>query len=214
MPLQQQEFSNSIKNDNVKADHLLAYIMLCTALNNNVAEISGNDIKIIEFCEEDINPEYLENNPPLFNIGEHGKPYLTNYEGIFFNISHCKEAVAVCVGGHELGIDVEGRRRFSTGLLQRAFNDEEQETIVNAAEPEKEFARQWTRKEAWFKYTGTGILLDHMKETATEADAAKCQITTYEIKSDSIQGLSFWLSLACSKKALLLSENHCQDTAN
>ena len=134
----------------------------------------------------------IENPLPLWRLGEHGKPYLTTHEGILFNISHCREAIVTAVSDHEIGVDAEGRRKFSETLLHRALNDEEQASVLAAPDPELEFARIWTRKEAWFKYTGTGILPDHLKTTEAEVKEAGCSIET--IWTDD----RFWLSL-CQK---------------
>ena len=89
---------------------------------------------------------------------EHGKPYLFDYPEIRFNLSHCRRAVAaaVCTDG-EVGIDIESRRRMSDGLLHKVCSDEEIATITAAADPEIEFLRFWTSKEALLKKIGTGI---------------------------------------------------------
>ena len=84
---------------------------------------------------------------------------------------------------------MEGRRKFSESLLQRAFNGEEQTMITENDDPESEFARLWTRKEAFFKWTGTGILIDHLKSTEEEARMAECLIETRRVAD-------FWLSIA------------------
>ena len=134
-------------------------------------------------------------HPFRFGHNEHGKPYLTNYPDIHFNISHCDKAIAVAVSNHEVGIDVEGRRRFNESLLQRAMNDEEQAAIHKSSDPEMEFAKLWTRKEAYFKWTGTGILLDHLKSAEADAKEAGCivksRLITPEFGND-----SFYLSVA------------------
>ena len=167
--------------------------MLYTAITTNQDCLSSLDIRIMPFPKEHLFLNDFDNNPPLFAYDEHGKPYLTNHEGIYFNISHCKEAVAVGVSHCNIGIDVEGRRRFSDSLLQRAFNETEQKMVTNAADPESEFARIWTRKEAFFKWTGTGILIDHLKTTEHDANNANCIVTTFSISDGEIP---FWLSVA------------------
>lgn len=39
--------------------------------------------------------------------GQHGKPYLRDYPGIHFNISHCEGLVACAFSDTETGVDVE-----------------------------------------------------------------------------------------------------------
>ena len=90
-------------------------------------------------------------------IGEHGKPYLADNPDIWFNISHCKKAIAVVVGNQPVGIDVESFRHFGDGLLEKAMNPSEIAEILASDMPEETFASYWTRKEAVFKLMGTGI---------------------------------------------------------
>lgn len=89
--------------------------------------------------------------------GSHGKPFLQDYPGIHFNISHCRNAIAVAVGDEPVGIDVESFRKFSTGLLDKSMNPAESAEVLGSQYPEEAFASFWTRKEAVFKLKGTGI---------------------------------------------------------
>ncbi len=89
--------------------------------------------------------------------GEHGKPYLTDHPDIHFNISHCRNAIAVVVSDNPVGIDVESFRHFSDGLLDKTMNPEEKAGILSSESPEEAFAAYWTCKEAVFKMQGTGI---------------------------------------------------------
>ena len=90
-------------------------------------------------------------------VGEHGKPYIEDRSDIHFNISHCKEAIAVVVGDQPVGIDVESFRHFNDGLLDKSMNPKEKADILSSDVPEEKFASYWTCKEAVFKMQGTGI---------------------------------------------------------
>lgn len=92
-----------------------------------------------------------------FVRNEHGKPSLEGYESICFNISHCKSAIAVAIDNTEIGIDVERFRTPSEGLLRYTMSDEEISIIQESDYPDRTFAAYWTKKEALFKYLGTGI---------------------------------------------------------
>ena len=91
------------------------------------------------------------------DVGDHGKPFLTDHPDIHFNISHCRNAIAVAVSDRPVGLDVESFRRFGDGLLDKTMNDFERAEILESANPEETFAAYWTRKEAVFKLMGTGI---------------------------------------------------------
>ena len=89
---------------------------------------------------------------------EKGAPYLPAHPELSVSISHCRAAVAVAVSSNNaVGIDIECRRRVSQSLVERVCTEEEQKAICNAVDPEMEFLRYWTRKEAVLKMHRTGI---------------------------------------------------------
>lgn len=91
------------------------------------------------------------------DIGQHGKPSLHDYPCIHFNLSHCPHAIAVVVDDKPVGIDVERFVQPKPSLLRYTMNEREVAEVETAEHPDEAFARLWTRKEALFKYFGTGI---------------------------------------------------------
>jgi 4'-phosphopantetheinyl transferase len=101
---------------------------------------------------------YTLHSTPSFLYNEYGAPYLA--DGPYFSISHCKQAIAVVVSDSPVGIDIEGIRKMDDGLVRKTMNLEEQSQIAMSQNPEVEFIRLWTRKEAYVKMQGTGIISD------------------------------------------------------
>lgn len=95
---------------------------------------------------------------PEFVYNEHGAPYLA--VGPYFSISHCKQGIAVAVSDTPIGIDIETIRPFNEGVMRKTMNSEEQTHILSSLNPEIEFIRLWTQKEAYVKMQGTGIIAD------------------------------------------------------
>ena len=89
-----------------------------------------------------------------------GKPSILGHPEIFFNISHCRKAVACVVADSPVGIDVEETCRFSDSIARYTLDDEEYESVVKADNPSQAFIRLWTMKEALLKYTGEGLRRD------------------------------------------------------
>lgn len=87
---------------------------------------------------------------------EHGKPSLVHYPDIHFNISHCKNGLAVVVDDKPIGIDIESFREPTPALVQKTMNETEAAQIHNT----EDFIRFWTMKEAVLKLRGTGIVDD------------------------------------------------------
>jgi 4'-phosphopantetheinyl transferase len=101
--------------------------------------------------------EYGITENPVFEYNDSGKPALVGHPEIFFNLSHCKEAVACVVSDHPVGIDVEGLRQYKESLAEYCMNDAEQLQIKASEDPDKAFVRLWTMKEATIKLLGTTI---------------------------------------------------------
>ena len=113
---------------------------------------------------------------PIFEYNEHGKPSIVGHPEIFFNLSHCKEAVVCVISDHPVGIDVESIREFKESLIHYTMNDEEIHEIESSDDPAKTFIRLWTMKEATIKQKGIGIS-DGMKAVI---DTDRYKYTTVE----------------------------------
>lgn len=103
---------------------------------------------------------------PTFTKGEHGKPEIAEKEGTFFNLSHCKNAIACVVDDSPCGIDVECLGRYKPVLAEYCMNEDELQMIATAEDPDAIFTMLWTRKEALLKLTGEGIT-DDLKSCLT-----------------------------------------------
>lgn len=107
---------------------------------------------------------------PMENIsytyGTYGKPELSGEKtgwkgkGIHFNLSHSGSYAVLAVSDHPVGIDIEYLRKNRLAVAKRCFCPEEYEDILRAGDilkQEQRFLEYWTMKEAYIKYTGTGL---------------------------------------------------------
>ena len=94
------------------------------------------------------------------DYNEHGKPFLSHYPNVFFNISHCKNGIAVTVDFSPVGIDIESFRKSNLSLINKTMNPTEAEWIRASSEPVEVFTQYWTKKEAVVKLRGTGLVDD------------------------------------------------------
>ena len=97
---------------------------------------------------------------PIFEYNEHGKPSIVGHPEIYFNLSHCKEAVVCVISDQPIGVDVESIREYKESLVRYTMNDEEIHEIESSENPAAAFIRLWTMKEATTKLIGTGISND------------------------------------------------------
>ena len=97
---------------------------------------------------------------PEFFYGEHQKPFLKNYPGWHFNLSHCKNAVCCVLSRKEVGIDIEEIKEYKESLAEYICNEQELNLLHCSDNQADEFYKLWTRKEAVFKKFGSGITKD------------------------------------------------------
>jgi 4'-phosphopantetheinyl transferase len=98
------------------------------------------------------------NKQPIFLYNDYGAPYIES--GPHFSISHCKTGIAVAVSENPIGVDIEVIRAFKPELMRKTMNHTEQTQILQAEQPNWQFIRLWTQKEAYLKMLGTGIISD------------------------------------------------------
>lgn len=89
--------------------------------------------------------------------GPYGKPYLADYPKAHFNISHSGQYVVCAVCDRLVGIDIQEIAPYCTEVAANVCNPMEMMQLNASAEPAMEFARIWTKKEAFVKLTGNGI---------------------------------------------------------
>ena len=95
-----------------------------------------------------------------FEFNEHGKPFLKHQPEVHFNLSHCKNGIAVAVDNTPIGIDIESFRNVDDALVRKTMNDSEIAIINASADAVETFITYWTKKEAVLKLRGTGISTD------------------------------------------------------
>lgn len=108
-------------------------------------------LRHVLWAERGLRPEELQRE-----IGPHGKP---GFRGIDFhyNISHTGGMVALATGKSAVGVDCEGIRTLPWGVVRRVCNSEELARLHCSPNPEEEFYRLWTLKEAFVKWLGVGL---------------------------------------------------------
>ena len=116
--------------------------------------------------------DYGITDAPAFKYGEHGKPTLTEYPEIYFNLSHCREAAICVIDNYPIGVDIENIRPYKESLARYTMNEEELDTIKKAANKDLAFTRLWTQKEAVVKLWGSGITTN-LKEVLKDCSTLK-----------------------------------------
>ena len=130
---------------------------------------------------EGLRKEYGITEKPLFEYGEHGKPFIVGHPEIHFNMSHCKEAAICIIADQPVGIDIESIRTFKQTLVDYTMNEDEICQIQQAERPDVEFIKLWTQKEAVLKLTGAGISRD-MKQVLVNPPACLTTVVSPDLR--------------------------------
>lgn len=129
-------------------------------------------LKSYEMLQQLLASTYTLHSTPTFDYNEYGAPSIKN--GPYFSISHCKSGIAVAVSNQPIGIDIEVVRPLKVDLVKKTMNPLEQEIIFSDTQPDWAFTRQWTRKEAFLKMKGTGIISD-LHEVLSDIEGVEWQ---------------------------------------
>lgn len=158
----------------------------------------------------------------------HGKPYLEENQGVFFNMSHHGKHAALAFAASEIGVDIELVPERSQADLERDnlkkkevvkqfFAPDEQEMLSDKGAfnelQQKEwcsaFMRMWTRKEALVKAWGQSIA-SHSLEANASPDFCSYLGKSYSIRTLDVSLLTgrkrsgeAWLSLAINASNLV-----------
>lgn len=101
--------------------------------------------------------------PLRFRAGPHGKPELVDTPHVRFSLTHSHELALLAVALEiDLGIDVEALRPIGAESIERYFSKPEQDAL-RGVKPEQRlvaFYSCWTRKEAFLKGIGLGLMRD------------------------------------------------------
>lgn len=103
-----------------------------------------------------------------FSADENGKPYAVGLPAEF-NISHSCDLVVCAVNNIPVGVDVEKIRPVKLKIAKKFFTPTEQVYLFGKKPTEQDYNTEpdepqlqrlfeiWTGKEAYLKYTGTGL---------------------------------------------------------
>lgn len=98
-----------------------------------------------------------------YNYNKYGKPYLSDFQDVYFSYSHSGE-YAICVVSDALvGCDIELIKDVDFGIAKRFFTKNEYESIEKLSNIEEKrdlFYRYWTIKESYIKAIGLGLAME------------------------------------------------------
>ncbi len=108
-----------------------------------------------------------------FSYSDFGKPHLTDYPKIGFNISHSGNSIIFAYNQSsydqiDIGVDIEIIQKAPLSVMNSTFHKNEVSTVyLDNQNINNRFYTIWTRKEALFKYIGTGLADNSLRDIDT-----------------------------------------------
>ena len=80
---------------------------------------------------------------PLFKTEKYGKAYISNFENVYFNLSHSGKMVLCAISDREVGVDIEySDPEIDLNIAKLYFYNGEYESIMNSQNPADEFFKK------------------------------------------------------------------------
>lgn len=123
-----------------------------------------DDDKVISLFTELFIREQISNDLKIpfkeisFSYNKYGKPYLNGFENYFFSVSHSKDMIAYASDSSPIGVDIQYMSQINLNICKLFFHSEEFDFIKKSTNPEVDFYKIWTAKEAYSKKTGMGLV--------------------------------------------------------
>lgn len=115
--------------------------------------------------------------PLQYRFGKHGKPCIVDFP-LHFSISHSGDYVLCAVSEREAGADIQQYQPIDLQRFAGRFFTKEECTAMeecgNEAERQSVFFRLWSRKEAYGKLTGRGVMSVLNRDNRRASETAEC----------------------------------------
>lgn len=119
-----------------------------------------------------------------------GNPIFEYHREIKFSCSHTRFGMAFSVGKVKNGIDIERIKELKRSVIEKVYNENEKKYVGNN---KFRYYEVWTRKEAYLKYIGTGIVsLRGLRDVST--------LTNCQIKFETVMYKEYVISLCIGKE--------------
>jgi len=101
----------------------------------------------------------IKNRDISFSTNEFGKPFLKDFPGFHFNLSHSGRWVVCSVDKQPVGIDVEEIQTIDLDISKNYFSPDEHMDLMKMDDKMSYFFTLWTLKESYIKIVGKGLSL-------------------------------------------------------
>lgn len=130
-------------------------------MSGEIMRFRNHTDRRLKLCGKLMVKKYYEDQRMEFNwsnwkVSPHGKPYYNGSKE--FSISHSGDYVAVAFSDKKIGIDIEKLTEFDLMSVLDYLHPEEAAYVESASNAEGAFYKVWTRKEAYLKAIGKGIV--------------------------------------------------------
>jgi len=149
-----------------KAENIIENTNLLKFITYTDSEMKTISLKAWSLLSQILITEYqLDIEKEIIIYNKYKKPYIKN-SNIYFNISHSKNLIAIVIDNKECGIDIEyiDYKRDIDKLKHKVLSNKELKIYNSVKDKHKYFYKMWTKKEAYYKTIGTGIIVSELSQ--------------------------------------------------
>lgn len=126
--------------------------------------------------------------PVKWDTDENGKLYLTEFDGLYVNLSHSEDYAVCAIHDKPIGVDIQYKKECDMKIASRFFTAQEAEYINTGTDKCDAFFEIWTKKESFVKAIGKGITIPlnsfSVLGDKVEYDGAVYCFKEYKVKAD------------------------------
>lgn len=120
-----------------------------------------NKVEVKYILKKIINNKFNVNIENVnINYNKYGKPYLSSFKSIKFNISHSGKYIVYAFDDDEVGIDIEQIKKINYQNICKRFFHKKENNYIKSFKKNKQlynFYKIWTIKESYVKCIGKGL---------------------------------------------------------
>lgn len=187
-------------------------IMRMTNDSDRLRSLGADMLLHYALCHEQ---EFFSDDQKPFAVSQEagGKPFLTEFPDIHFNLSHSGDYVCCAIGNEPVGVDLQKCTPVKERLAGRFFTKRDNQMLASCQKEQREklFFRMWSIKESYIKFTGKGMSqgLDSFEidwEKRAIIQEEKKEPSAFFEESGSLPGYSFCVCFGDSGQKVIWQE--------
>ncbi|NMA06597.1 MAG: 4'-phosphopantetheinyl transferase superfamily protein [Ruminococcaceae bacterium] len=167
----------------------------------NFDDYTGSKELVFSMAKKYCN-EFSVERPDKIIRNNHGKPFFSGRDDLFFSLSHSGDYVGIAFSQNNVGFDIQVHRKQNYNRIAKRFFSSSEYSFVEQ-KGEIAFFDIWSAKESYVKYIGQGLSfgLDNFS-VISDGRIKKIVNGVFLTKLDFLKNYSIFVSSECESPIL------------